>query len=67
MITISFNGDAETLAEPCTVLQFLQRKGFDVSKVAVAVNLELVPRSDFSKSLIDSDCEIDVLAAVQGG
>ncbi len=67
MIEISFNGEKEQLDSPCTVLALLKAKGFDSTKVAVAMNLELVPRGCFAESVIDSDCDIDVLAAVQGG
>ena len=67
MIKISFNGEVESLAESCTVQQLLESKGFDASKVAVAMNLELVPRSEFPSCVIEQDCELDVLAAVQGG
>lgn len=67
MIKLSFNGEIETLESPCSVQDLLEIKGFNADKVAVAMNLEFVPRSDFSLCMIDKDCELDVLAAVQGG
>ena len=67
MIKVSFNGEIEALDAPCSVQQLLDAKGFNAQKVAVAMNLEFVPRSEFSSCMIEHDCELDVLAAVQGG
>lgn len=64
---VSVNNERRQLPLPCTVADLLQQLGYTAGKVAVAVNSEFVPRSQYAgRQLADGDC-VDVLAAVQGG
>jgi sulfur carrier protein len=41
--------------------------GFDSAKVAIAVNEDFVPRSQYESYCLENGDQVDVLAPVQGG
>jgi sulfur carrier protein len=41
--------------------------GFDAAKVAIAVNEDFVPRSQYESYCLENGDQVDVLAPVQGG
>lgn len=67
MITINVNGESTTLDEALTVQALLAQLGFDADKVAVAMNMEFVSRSEYANINVIDGADIEVLAAVQGG
>jgi len=50
-----------------TVADYLRQAGFDVSRVAVEKNGEIVPRAAYGDTLIEQDDEIEVVRFVGGG
>ena len=68
MMTVSVNSEQKQIDTPCSIAQALmlwQYRGG--AKVAVAVNGEFVPRSEYDRYLLsDNDC-IDIVAPIQGG
>lgn len=68
-MTILLNGEELNFSDSDSVSinTFLQQKSFDVTKVAVAVNGDFVPRSQYADVLIKNQDQIEVLSAVQGG
>ncbi len=68
-MTIELNGEAIELATGARVIEAVARAGArtDVRGVAVAVEGEVVPRSDWErKELLDGQ-SVEVVAAIQGG
>lgn len=49
------------------VAQLLQRTGIDVRGIAVAVNGDVVPRSQWELVIIDDDATIEIVTAAAGG
>ena len=66
-IAVSLNNEAKTLAAETTVAQALALWGFENSKIAVAINTQFVPRSQYAQRIIQAGDQLDVLAPVQGG
>jgi sulfur carrier protein len=66
---ILLNGQRSKLAPGETVADVLASLGLtlDVRGVAVAVNAEVVPRSEWESFALSADARIEVLTAMQGG
>ncbi len=63
---IRVNGD-ERPFEPGTVADLLERLGAPVRGVAVAVDGEVVPRSQWSSTALRDGDSVEVLSAAAGG
>lgn len=67
MLKISLNG-AEQRIEPSTsVAALLSANGYTHSKVAVEINLEIVPKSAHAQRLIHDGDRIEIVQALGGG
>lgn len=67
MITLSVNGEIISLATVITLTTLLEQQEYQTQKVAIAVNSEFVPRSQYSETLVNDGDKIDVIQAVGGG
>ena len=68
-ITVEVNGTERTLPEGVSVRQLLEAMGIDPSEsgIAVACNLRIVRRADWSDTLITDGDALEVVTATQGG
>ncbi|MBA1838350.1 sulfur carrier protein ThiS [Corynebacterium sp. zg912] len=64
-MNITLNGEATT-TEAATVEELVTEVGAPADGTAVAIDGEVVPRSQWTRKLADG-CAADVLTAVQGG
>lgn len=66
---IILNGQSSDLKAGQTVVNALAQLDLDTTArgVAVAVNGEVVPRSDWVTFTLDEDARVEVLCAMQGG
>lgn len=55
------------LAETLPLAQLLVQQGYEAQKIAVAINGEFVPRSQYTATVINDGDKIDVIQAVGGG
>lgn len=67
MLTVSINGEAVQLNSQMTIKELLLQQGQQNKRVAVAVNGEFVPRSQYAQTQISNNDEVDIVAAVGGG
>lgn len=67
MLKLSLNGDKINLAENQSLSILLEQHGYQSQKIAVAINGEFVPRSQYDSTLIAEGDEVDVIQAVGGG
>lgn len=68
MIDLFVNGDAKTLASATTsVAQALETWGYKCNSIAVALNGDFVPRSQYSDTLLSNNDKLDIVAPIQGG
>ncbi len=68
-IDIAINGDEHRLAEGTNIAQALAHIGIDATRqgIAVAVDMQVVPRSRWSETALKAGASIDVVTAAQGG
>ena len=68
-ITVSINGKKQELSGNMDLLQLVKSLGIDPTQsgVAIAVNCEVIPRKMWLGTCINSDSEIEIIHAVQGG
>ncbi len=64
---IHINGQAQDLPTNTTLLQLLEHHGYGSRRVAVEINLEIVPKSVHAKCLLKDGDRIEIVQAVGGG
>ncbi|MBI4196789.1 MAG: sulfur carrier protein ThiS [Deltaproteobacteria bacterium] len=67
MIDIYLNGEIQKFEAPITLSEILERLRIPLSAMAIAVNREIVPRSEFPLFKIKEGDQIEVVKAVGGG
>jgi thiamine biosynthesis protein ThiS len=67
MIEISLNGKPECLVEGMTVAELLRQKLPGVSRVALELNLEIVPRSQYEQRMLKTGDRVEIVRAIGGG
>ncbi|CAA0091022.1 sulfur carrier protein ThiS [Zhongshania aliphaticivorans] len=67
IITVSVNNESKDCASDQPLARLLTVWGFDAEKVAIAVNEDFVPRSQYEHYCLEDGDKVDVLAPVQGG
>lgn len=67
MITISLNNQSQQLETSTSLQQALVHWGYGDSKIAVAINGEFVPRSNYNERQLVSGDQIDIVKPVGGG
>lgn len=67
MTTIMINGEPAQLPTPATVADLVESRYGDRRFLAVAVEGEVVPRSQWQHHPLEEGAAVEVLTAVQGG
>ena len=64
---MTVNGEQITLTEPVTVSQYLKNSGFTQNRIAVEINEEIVPKSQYeTRTLCESD-RVEIVTFMGGG
>ena len=64
---ITVNGTRQSIPEDCNVQALLGMLGMEGKRVAVALNRNVVPRSEYHSARIAGGDRIEILEAVGGG
>lgn len=64
---VSINGEMRQLVDGCTVRQMLEELQIKATRVAVELNLEIVPKADFAERTLQDGDKIEVVHFVGGG
>ncbi len=67
MIAIQLNGERRLFPKPVTVQQLLEETRISSQAIAVAVNSEIVPRSQFESVKVCDRDQVEIIHAVGGG
>lgn len=67
MLRFELNGEPREIPEPLSVEELLERFDLARRRVAVAINADVVRRSDYARVRIQSGDRIEVIQAVGGG
>lgn len=66
-MNISLNGQTEAVAEGITVAELIRQKLPQVQRLAVEVNLEIVPRSQHERCVLSAGDRVEIVRAIGGG
>ncbi|PCH60497.1 MAG: sulfur carrier protein ThiS [Gammaproteobacteria bacterium] len=66
-MTIDLNGEQRQLLASATVADLLAQLELAGRRVAVEVNLEIVPRSVYSNHVLNTGDRVEVVQAIGGG
>ena len=66
-IAISVNGKTRTLEAELSLQDLLEGLGMTTGRIAVELNGNIVPRSQFSSQLISNLDSIEIVRAIGGG
>jgi sulfur carrier protein len=61
------NGKAEQLPEGTNAAQLVERLGLSNERLAMEVNREIVPRSNFEAHIFSAGDQIEIVRAIGGG
>jgi thiamine biosynthesis protein ThiS len=64
---VTLNGKEKEFAAPLTVRELLEALDLDSTRVAVELNLEILPRDQFSEKLLKEGDRLEVVQFVGGG
>lgn len=64
---VLINGQEREIPQPCTVSELVEHLRLGLRGVAVEINRQIIPRSEFeTRSLADAD-QVEILRMVGGG
>jgi sulfur carrier protein len=66
-VEVFVNGEARDFPEGITVLQLLEKMALTGKRLAVEVNLEIVPRSTHASHILQPGDRIEIVHAIGGG
>jgi sulfur carrier protein len=66
-VEILVNGEVLQLAEGCTVLRLLEKMTLAHKRLAVEINLEIVPRSRHATHILQAGDRVEIVHAIGGG
>lgn len=67
VITILLNGEAQSFPATLTLQELLQHISLLGKSVAVALNSEIIPKSDFEKTALSHEDRVEIIHPVGGG
>ncbi|MEH6445891.1 MAG: sulfur carrier protein ThiS [Oceanospirillaceae bacterium] len=67
MLNISVNNNALLIEEHSNLQQLISVAGFSEQIIAVAVNGEFVPKTQYSNTILSADDQIDIVKPIGGG
>jgi sulfur carrier protein len=66
LVQIIVNGETETV-EAMTVLRYLEIIAIDPRRVAVELNLDILPKEDYGQTLLSEGDRLEIVQFVGGG
>lgn len=66
-MNIILNGKPKTLEDACTIKQLIDQLGLADKRVAVEVNLDIIPRSEHEQHQLKENDKVEVVHAIGGG
>ncbi len=67
MITIILNGNNKQLEHNTTIKQLLQALDLSEKRLAVEINQNIVPRSNFADTVLNDQDQVEIVQAIGGG
>lgn len=67
MITILLNGNDKQLESNTSITQLLELLDLTEKRLAVEINQQIIARSDFSNTTLQSNDNVEIVQAIGGG
>lgn len=67
IMKINLNGEIIEFSEEINLLSLLEEIGFDSKKVAVELNLEIVPKSSYKLTKLKEGDNVEIVHFIGGG
>lgn len=64
---IQLNGEAYALETPITLAELVERLGLSGKRLAVELNLDIVPRSQHAETRLADGDRVEIVHAIGGG
>ncbi|MDD2233762.1 MAG: sulfur carrier protein ThiS [Desulfitobacteriaceae bacterium] len=64
---MKFNGEILQLSRDISLLQFVQENKYDISKIAVELNGDIVPKTSYADVMLREEDILEVVSFVGGG
>jgi len=64
---VKINGEEAQGVEGMKIMDYLQNNGYNINRIVVEKNLEVVPRSDMNNIFIQDGDSIEIIQFVGGG
>jgi sulfur carrier protein len=67
MITIILNGNDKQITSNSSIIQLLESLDLSEKRLAVELNQQIVPRSDFAAITLNEQDQVEIVQAIGGG
>lgn len=67
MITIVLNGENKQVDNNTSVSQLLEKLDLTEKRLAVEINQQIIPRSNFSNLMLNEKDNVEIVQAIGGG
>lgn len=64
---IYLNGEAREVPDDCTAAQLVENLGLAGRRIAMEINLEIVPRSGYEGHTLKAEDKVEIVHAIGGG
>jgi thiamine biosynthesis protein ThiS len=64
---IFLNGKIQPVEESCTIAALIKKLNLENKRLAVEVNLAIVPRSQFEQQVLSASDRVEIVQAIGGG
>ena len=61
------NGVPVERGDDCLLMNFIEREGYDIGRIAVEKNGKIVPKSSYETELLGDDDRLEIVTFVGGG
>ncbi|OOB78416.1 MAG: thiamine biosynthesis protein ThiS [Epulopiscium sp. Nuni2H_MBin001] len=62
-----YNGQEIMLSEQITLEQFLVTKNYDILKIAIELNSQIIPKTQYGQVVLNNTDKLEVVSFVGGG
>lgn len=66
-MNITLNGTTQLVADSCTISELIVQLGLTEKRLAVEVNLDIIPRSEHQNHRLQENDNVEVVHAIGGG
>lgn len=66
-MNIYLNGEARQVPDNCSAAQLVEELGLGGKRIAMEINREIVPRSSYADTTLQTDDKVELVHAIGGG